>query len=147
MTSLGHDIKENNPGGVRLAATRAGLRPTTACHQLFIVAEQINFISDLNKTMSCVKAVRPIHMVVDIGSNDLACMTMEDEEQCQIMAKEAVEQCRKFVKHGAGSVAIFTVIPRAGILRCSPETFEANQGHYNKALRSQCWAEKRVHLE
>ncbi len=147
MTSLRRDISYNNPGGARLAASRAGLRPTTACRQLYLVAEEINFIEDLKHAYACIEHTKPLHVAVDIGSNDLASMTEEDEDQCVTLAESAVEICREFTQKGAGTVAIFTVIPRSGNLRCPPQVFEENRLHYNKALRAACWKERSIHIE
>ena len=83
-------------------------------------------------------------LVMNMGSNDLACLSKVDLRSVQRLA------CRYYewaINTGARAVLFVGVLKRTGRLNCSPSVFNVNRQIFNRKLKSLCVRNRRVHFQ
>ena len=147
----GPDVDSTAEYTARLLAIRTGFREGRWCRALYTASNGINLISDLHSdhVKKQINKIKPRHIQIDIGSNDLARLTKKDVDHAGIIAKRACNKAAKIIEahHSVRSVTLFSVLPREANISCDEAAFLSNAESYSTALKKLCTTTPGVHFE
>ena len=99
----------------------------------YTAADDIVFIRELEHTRRTIATVKPAVVVIDIGTNNIACLTADDHVAILNLVTRVYEFARSL---HVSLVVVNVVIPRCKGFFCSPDVFMTNAKRYNSILNT-----------
>ena len=131
----GRDISESRSHVATQAARAALLAHRVSA--IYTAANNINLVTDLWKAETTFENTRPNIVVMHVGSNDLAAMSIFDQNLAEFWAQEVLNFALRLQSvFKVEGILLLSVLPRTGRLAAQPEIFRQNMNVFNNHLKS-----------